>query len=601
MSTQSISTKQKHSAERAGSATMLAILIFVVLLAYLPMLLVHYQVLWRLQQYQYFPFIIVAVAYMGWTRWNEASLVDQDHSEGRFRRTLRKVGSPTCAFLALVTFAIAVYCQWGWFAAVSLNLLAAAGLLLLTKHFHIRNVWGIWCLMWLVVPPPIEFGMFLVNRLQFASSAMGSQILDLIGVDHLMEGNVFTLPTKQLFVDEACSGIISVMSVIAATGIYAVWKDRSLFHAFLLLLISVGWATVMNTVRIVSIAIAETNFGINLADGSAHEVLGLALFSMTFIASMSTDQFLEFLLIPIEVVGGDSAVRHNPLVRTWNWLASQFVPQDLEPNAEPSQLNRLLTSVLTPKLMMVAGPVGLIGVWSTLVFFGVVGGKPISRVDALALANSVRAETLPKSIGGWEQKLFETQKNLDGSNIIGFYDFGEFSNTFTYENRDNVAHVSMDYPFTGGWHELTVCYTSRGWNVESRATLDEDDRKFVETTLSFPDRNQHGYLLFHNFHENGDLAAPPSKAILFHAWLLVRRRFLRKVAGDLYQAQVFVTSDSPFTEAEKQEIRSLFFSTEQKLRSYVATVRDRPPTQDASLSQAHSDKTTENTVAEAAN
>ena len=45
--------------------------------------------------------------------------------------------------------------------------------------------------MWLMVPPPIEFGANVVQRMQLASSLMSSQILDLLRIDHLMTGNVF--------------------------------------------------------------------------------------------------------------------------------------------------------------------------------------------------------------------------------------------------------------------------------------------------------------------------------------------------------------------------------------------------------------------------
>jgi len=566
----------KTTIKESGNSMLLLILAAVVLLAYLPMMFEHCRVLWELEQYQYFPFIIGAVAWLGWSRWQDATLVDSQRPMSWFQRTLHNVVPILLVPLVLVTLAIAVYCQWGWFAAVSLNLLLGAGLLVLTKYFHVRNAWGIWALMWLMVPPPIEFGANVVQRLQLASSLMGSKILDLLRIDHLMAGNVFTLPSKQLFVDEACSGIVSVMSVIAATGIYAVWKDRSLIHAGLLMLISVAWALVMNTVRIVLIAVAESWFSIDIAEGSAHEVLGLVLFSVTFMASMSTDQFLEFVLSPIKIPPGESGAQQNSIIRCWNWAANSFAPRWLKRTVQQTQLNRMLTGVMTPKLMMCGVPIAILGVWSTLVFFGIVGGKPIARVEADKLSESVTAELLPEDLAGWTQTAYELSDRRGGENMQGNYDFGQFSHSFTYQGSGELAQgttqVSMDYPFTGGWHELSACYRASGWSILERDARSEGGREFVETTFKYPDQEQYGYLLFNNFNEAGEVAPPPSGAVLVRSWLFIRRRFLRKVAGDLYQVQAFATSDKPFTDEEKSKIKELFLDSEKRLTTHIATL-----------------------------
>ncbi len=82
----------------------------------------------------------------------------------------------------------------------------------------------------------------LIAFLQRLSSRVSSHILDLLKINHLMTGNVLQVPDKQFFVDEACSGIVSIMSVIAAGGIYCVWKNRPAIHVILLLVTGVIWA-----------------------------------------------------------------------------------------------------------------------------------------------------------------------------------------------------------------------------------------------------------------------------------------------------------------------------------------------------------------------
>ena len=150
-------------------------------------------------------------------------------------------------------------------------------------------LWGVWLLPWLVVPLPFGRDQMLITMLQRGSSQVSSIVLDWFRVPHLMEGNTLILPDKQFFVDEACSGIVSVMSIIACAVIYGVWRNRPPLHLVLLASAGVGWATLMNVVRISVIAIAYHWSGVDWSSGTPHEILGLLIFLITFVALVSTD------------------------------------------------------------------------------------------------------------------------------------------------------------------------------------------------------------------------------------------------------------------------------------------------------------------------
>ena len=104
------------------------------------------------------------------------------------------------------------------------------------------------------------------------------------------------LPTKQLFVDEACSGIVSVISLSTCAAIYAVWQRRPLVHIALLMAAAVGWAVLLNVVRIVTIALAEAHAGVDLAEGVAHTLLGLGVVALNVLAVIALDWLLHALL-----------------------------------------------------------------------------------------------------------------------------------------------------------------------------------------------------------------------------------------------------------------------------------------------------------------
>ena len=194
-----------------------------------------------------------------------------------------------------------------WLAIVSAILLVASRFVRVSAAWRVEYLWGIWAMLLLLVPLPLNRDQLLINRLQHISSRLSSFFLDWLGVHHLMDGNTLRLPDKEFFVDEACSGIVSVMSVIACAVIYGIWRNRPPMHVILLAVAGVAWATLMNVARITTIAVAFAWWGVDWSSGTPHETLGLIVFTITFLALVSTDYLLVALLAPI-VKDADDAV-----------------------------------------------------------------------------------------------------------------------------------------------------------------------------------------------------------------------------------------------------------------------------------------------------
>ena len=197
---------------------------------------------------------------------------------------------------AWLLLAIALYSKSPWLAVVSAILLLASGFLRISRSWQVQYLWGTWMLLWLIVPLPMNRGQQVINGLQQLSSGLSSSILDVTGIDHLMDGNTLLLPTKQFFVDEACSGIVSVMSVIACAAIYGVWRNRAPLHVAILVLAGIVWATLLNVLRITSIALVFDKWGIDWSTGTTHKLLSLVIFTLIFLGLVSTDLLLLGLL-----------------------------------------------------------------------------------------------------------------------------------------------------------------------------------------------------------------------------------------------------------------------------------------------------------------
>ena len=284
-----------------------AVAVAIILGSQLPLLTAHFQTLWRWKpHYQFLPALLLGI---GWLVWQRRPRTGVAASGLRLANPLLLAG--------LALFAAALLVSSPWLAAVAF-VLSAGGLMMSPGTAWARRDWlPVWALLWLAVPPPLDWDEDLIGGLQSLASRGCSPLLDVLGVRHLVEGNVLVLPGHRLLVAEACSGVNSLFTLLSATALFVVVAQRPLVRAVLLLAASVFWAGLMNMLRVVTVTLAQSWCGVDLSAGWRHETLGFVTVGLALLLVASTDRLLAFLLGPIEFHG--VRPRRNPVSRAWNW------------------------------------------------------------------------------------------------------------------------------------------------------------------------------------------------------------------------------------------------------------------------------------------
>jgi exosortase len=130
----------------------------------------------------------------------------------------------------------------------------------------------------LAIPfPAIVFNQ-ITFPLQLFASRVASQILPMLGVPVLLEGNVIQLPVMKLEVAEACSGIRSLMSLFTLAVFYGYFLERSTRGRVLLALASIPIAVTANAFRIVGTGLCVQYWDPDKALGFFHEFSGWVMF-----------------------------------------------------------------------------------------------------------------------------------------------------------------------------------------------------------------------------------------------------------------------------------------------------------------------------------
>lgn len=145
------------------------------------------------------------------------------------------------------------------------------------------------------IPLPALVYNEIVFPLQFIASKFATRTLEMLNLFPIMrEGNVLILPKIRLEVVEACSGIRSLMSLLALAAGYGYVVEKSIPVRWFLVLSMVPLAIVSNGMRIMITAIMAHYIGPEAAEGFMHEFSGWVIFVVATILFLLLHAFLNW-------------------------------------------------------------------------------------------------------------------------------------------------------------------------------------------------------------------------------------------------------------------------------------------------------------------
>lgn len=160
----------------------------------------------------------------------------------------------------------------------SMLLVLASAIILFGGWTSFRAVLFPWAFLLLMIPiPSIVFNQ-ITFPLQLLASQVAAAVLPVLGVPVLREGNVINLPAMPLEVAEACSGIRSLMSLLALAIIYGYLTEKRLWIRWLLVIAAVPITVFANDVRIVGTGLLVQYWDPEAAEGYFHASWGWIIF-----------------------------------------------------------------------------------------------------------------------------------------------------------------------------------------------------------------------------------------------------------------------------------------------------------------------------------
>jgi exosortase len=130
----------------------------------------------------------------------------------------------------------------------------------------------------LMVPPPAIVVNAITFPLQLFAAGAATTTLQLLDVPVLREGNIITLANTKLEVAEACSGVRSLLALVAMATTYAYFTQPTLWRRALVVLSAVPIAILANAARVAGTGLLAHRFGDTVAQGFFHSFSGWLVF-----------------------------------------------------------------------------------------------------------------------------------------------------------------------------------------------------------------------------------------------------------------------------------------------------------------------------------
>lgn len=528
--------------------------------AHLPYLAVYYAGLWQQQtHYQFFPFALVAFL----------CLFLQRSSSEPGQWTLMSVLLVLCD-LVCMSLGLLIDSPWMFAAGLCCSLLAWCRVT--SEKGYFRRLTYLALLPLLTLRLPLNMDVELIQLLQQVTTGVASRTLQRFGILHVRMGNVLDFPGKRFLVEEACSGVQSLFTILFIAALLICVQRRSLAHGVFLLLSGVVFAGAMNVLRVISIAWAWDRKGMDLSAGVPHDILGYVCLAVAALLLMSADSFLAFMTGPVPDVRrpGPAGEYRNPLIYLWN-KSFAIVPR-------PALRQETATMTAAD-----AGPwpgslfwTALSGLVCLVFLTGQVRGLQGESFQPASMQSSsltiLQEESLPGELAGFVRASYQTEVRDTGSEL------GEFSNLWMFAQAGFKARVACDHPFFG-WHPLQQCYVNQGWQIiESDTQANSDAWDAMVVRLSDAAGGRYGVVVYSLFDKSGRPLQPPA---VENSGSLIMDRLFRQTAISamepmVYQSQVFCETGIPLDDERIQQLVDLHFASRDRLRAQITQAPSTP-------------------------
>jgi exosortase len=144
-----------------------------------------------------------------------------------------------------------------------------------------------------MVPAPLVIITNISFKMKILAAKIATATLNNVGIPALREGSLIRMQRAHVVVDDVCSGLRSLISLMALGSIFAYWMKSSMAKKVVLFLTTIPIAIITNVARIIFLSTIAEVWGPQYAGGWIHDVSGLLVFALAFVLLYIMGRILE--------------------------------------------------------------------------------------------------------------------------------------------------------------------------------------------------------------------------------------------------------------------------------------------------------------------
>jgi EpsI family protein len=171
---------------------------------------------------------------------------------------------------------------------------AAAGLVLVQYGpEHLRAVAFPLLFLLFALPPPVTTQNALQGQLQRTTTTAAAKMLTVLGIPVQQKGHILSLPSGDLGVVDACSGVRGVTAIIAIAALVAHLRGFGFCRGMVLTALALPIIAASNFLRVVLSGLLQEWLGAWIHQGVAHEALGVVTLLIGLAGVLMVSQLMQ--------------------------------------------------------------------------------------------------------------------------------------------------------------------------------------------------------------------------------------------------------------------------------------------------------------------
>ncbi len=200
------------------------------------------------------------------------------------------------AVAGLLLMLLSAFWQIYFTGGASFLVVLLGGFVYLFGWSPLRYLWFPFVFLVFMIPIPLALVADFSLNLKLLAAHAAMIFIDGVGIVAVSEGSYIHLKTGTMIVGDICSGLRSLIALLAFGAFFSYISQLSPLRKSILFVCSVPIAWIANIIRIITLTLIANTWGIEAASGFVHDASGIFIFIVAFILLFGVEKILRLTM-----------------------------------------------------------------------------------------------------------------------------------------------------------------------------------------------------------------------------------------------------------------------------------------------------------------